>query len=343
MVFLVQLRDHILLGGPNAVAGWGLAALLIVALSFSGGQLVVDPTLFIAVLTATLLTGMGIYDLNAYYDREADKINKPNRPIPSGRMTPEHALKFATVLLVSGMLVSVGVSIVLNNYMMVLLWSLFTLIGVAYSVPPVKLKSRHILGNFSFGAFMGVTVFIGMVLQQAPMASASGLLVYALLVTLSIAGLITMKDFYDTEGDRAAGDITLPVKIGKKWAATISIILIAIPLILSTLAMSTVTFESFIESNFWTLIFITSFVVYIALDYSKEESLFSDPYARVQYYFVILLAAYSILKEPLGISWGSLWLLERLIIVALYVSSASFAVYKSWKGNRDILKPIVHA
>jgi hypothetical protein len=36
----------------------------------------------------------GVYAINAYYDFEDYKVNKPNRPLSSGKMTKKHAFKY---------------------------------------------------------------------------------------------------------------------------------------------------------------------------------------------------------------------------------------------------------
>ena len=195
----------------------------------------INLAVYIAVIGAALLIGNGVYALNAYYDIEIDRINKPNRPLPSGRIEPQRALRYAWSLMILGMTVAIVVSILTLNSIMILLWSAFTLLGVGYSVPPLKLKRRHIFGNLCFGAFAGLSyVLIGAIYRPASFYQEWWL--YAIIVTIYVAGIITMKDFYDVEGDKANGDITLPVKIGRKGAAAISILLIGLDLVLNYVA-----------------------------------------------------------------------------------------------------------
>ena len=335
-----KIKDHILFGGPNALAGWGLLTLLMFGFSFSNGVLQVDPILFIMVSLAALCTGMGVYALNAYFDREADKINKPNRPIPSGRMTPSYVMKYAIVLIVLGMLIAISVTILFNRLLMTSVWTAFTILGVAYSVPPVKLKSRHILGNLTFGLFVGLVYFVYLVFypQYAAALPLRYLLPAVLLATITVGGMITMKDFYDTEGDAAAGDITLPVKIGKKKAALVSIILMLIPFALSILTGGSTTI---ILDNYWTIIFVASFAVYMVLDYVKPRSLLSDPFARVQYYFAILQVTYSMVIGAAFTLPVFIELIDQYVIVILYGVVASAVVYISYKRAGDILKPTI--
>ncbi|MCK4953281.1 UbiA family prenyltransferase, partial [Candidatus Bathyarchaeota archaeon] len=133
MRILGSIKDHILIGGPNAVAGWGLLILLVLSGGFYAGYLRpgIDVPLFIAVLAAAALTGNGIYALNACFDTDADAINKPNRPIPSGRITLEHAKRYSWGLMASGLGVAGVTSIVYGNFLMVGLWSIFTILGIA--------------------------------------------------------------------------------------------------------------------------------------------------------------------------------------------------------------------
>ena len=49
--------------------------------------------------------------LNDYFDIEVDKINDPNRPIPSGKITPKQALTFGIILIVIGILMSIGIDL----------------------------------------------------------------------------------------------------------------------------------------------------------------------------------------------------------------------------------------
>lgn len=335
---LRSVKDHIMIGGPNAIAGWGLLVLLVFSGGFWRGFLYVDLALFLPVLLAAVLTGNGIYALNAYYDSFADKINKPKRPIPSGRISPEHAKRYSWTLMALGMVTAVAISVYFDRYIMASLWSLFTLLGLAYSTPPLKLKSRHIFGNLTFGLFAGLSFLIGNV--YSGQSFTLDFLQQIFWTTIMVAGIITMKDFYDVEGDKAEGDVTLPVKVGKKWAAVIGMVLMASPAIYEVLTWSRsypLTLTVFIDRNFWELVYIISFGVYIGLDYAVQKSLLSDPYARVQYYFVILLVAWQFLSGALRL-WNIPELVERSGILVLYIGAASVAVYLSWKKKRDVLK-----
>ena len=100
MTVLSSVKDHILIGGPNAMAGWGLLTLVVFIGGFLGGRIIVSnvPLWLLLVVTA-FLTGSGSYAINAVNDIETDKVNKPYRPLPSGRMTREHALKYSYALL----------------------------------------------------------------------------------------------------------------------------------------------------------------------------------------------------------------------------------------------------
>ena len=66
-----------------------VGASLVSALNFS-------INLLLGFVTSFTLTGASMA-INDYYDREIDAINEPNRPIPSGAVSPKEALSFAAV------------------------------------------------------------------------------------------------------------------------------------------------------------------------------------------------------------------------------------------------------
>jgi geranylgeranylglycerol-phosphate geranylgeranyltransferase len=339
-----------MIGGPNGIAGWGLWLLLIFISGVNNLQITANLSVWIPVLIAIALTGNGTYALNAYYDSVGDKINKPNRPIPSGRMSRLHALRYSLVLMALGLAVSVIISVVFNNVQWFGLWFIFTGLGFAYSTPPLKLKSRHIFGNLTFGLFAAL-IFMISTLQYRAITINEDMLRNIFFQTISIAGIITMKDYYDVEGDKAQGDNTLPVKVGGKLAALISMVLIAIPIVYAVIQRANLgyppqNFADFFDDNFMNVVIIISFGIYIVLDYIRKHAVLSDPYARVQYYWVILFVAWDFIKRPLGF-WGStragltalqafIRAYEQSLIIGLYAIVASVAVYRAWRKDRQV-------
>ncbi len=343
MGILSSIKDHIMIGGPNAISGWGLLLLLVLSGGFYGGRLRpgIEIPLFLAVLAAAALTGNGIYALNAYYDRNADAINKPDRPIPSGRMTPEHAKRYAWAIMILGLAVSVLTSLWIGNALMFILWSLFTLLGIAYTQPPINLKGRHIFGNLCFGTFTVLTYAIGMVLGTSRIYIS--VLLPMFLYILYIGGLITMKDFQDVEGDVKNGDITLPVKFGRKKAAILSIVLITVPNIILSVMYPPSSIISWIMSNFSFLIIVGSFVVYVVLDHVGRDHFISDAYSRVIYFYVILYTAYGFLKGAL-IPHNIISLVlryDRYVALAAYAVVATVTILRSHKAGYDVMKSTV--
>jgi 4-hydroxybenzoate polyprenyltransferase len=328
-----QFKDHFLIGGHGALAGWGLLVLLIASSGLSGGRLKdgVDFGVFVSILIAAALTGNGVYALNAYHDREVDRINKPSRPIPSGRMTPEHAFKYAVSLMVLGWFGSLAVSMFTGRYLVLALWSVFTLLGIVYSTPPLKLKAHHIFGNLCFAAFAALTFTISNVAFGIPILNITIYVATLAVLTILGVGLITIKDFHDYEGDKAKGDITFPVKVGKVRAAAISIALMVVFIVFLALFYPErlSNFSLFFQWYWYFLIFPVSFGVYIVLECFLGSKI-SNAYSGMQYYLVIFLVGYLFLRDPLGFLGGlpsPVPYSEIAIVLFLYTLSACMAIY----------------
>ena len=342
-----SIKDHVFIGGPNAIAGWGLLTLLVFSRGFHNGHLLpgLDPLLFTLVILAALFTGNGVYAYNAYYDAEADKINKPNRPIPAGRMTREHAFKYSLALMALGLSMAVIVSLWRREPFMFIMWSIFTLLGIAYSRPPFKLKSRHIYGNLCFAIFAVIAFAISYI--WTPVTTSILLLgILYFLGAIFLAGIVTMKDFRDYEGDKINNDVTLPVRVGKIKAAIISIIFVAIPVIaylfLWPMLYPTTPLNlfTFFERYWLYFLLFLQFGIYIILERVRPDSTLSDPYSRAQYYFAIVLTAYTFLRGPLGlnlITWLATY--ERPIYFTLFAAVTATSTYLASKG-RNVLSSL---
>ncbi|MEM1054493.1 MAG: geranylgeranylglycerol-phosphate geranylgeranyltransferase [Bacteroidota bacterium] len=178
--------------------------------------------LLLAMLSATLV-GAGSMVVNDLYDVEIDKINRPDRPLASGRVSRRTAWIFYAVLSVVGIVLGALVSPLHGGIAatsVLFLW--------AYSV---ALKGTVLLGNVAVGATIALGVLFGGLAAGAATASlwAGVLLGGTIVFVREIA-----KDVEDIEGDRAGGVRTLPIVWGERRAlglvlALIVAILVSLP------------------------------------------------------------------------------------------------------------------
>ena len=98
------MNPYLALTRPGNMA---LTAIAVVAGSFiAAGENIVDfqIEILIASISAMMLVGGG-NALNDYNDRESDKENHPNRPIPAGLINAEDALTYSRILLAGGLMI----------------------------------------------------------------------------------------------------------------------------------------------------------------------------------------------------------------------------------------------
>ena len=167
----------------------------------------------VAVIAAAVLNAAS-NGLNQIYDVENDRINKPNRPLPSGQLTAPQAWTFVGLAYITALALVASV-----NWETFAIYVIAALSTVAYSVPPVRLK-RHPVGSNLI-----IALVRGWLLKVAGWAAVATVLTslepwyIGFIYFLFLMGATTTKDFADIEGDRAAGCITLPVRYGVTWSA----------------------------------------------------------------------------------------------------------------------------
>lgn len=111
-----------------------------------------NTSLIIPLLAVGLVSSAG-YVINDYFDIEVDKVNKPYRPIPSGRVTPREALYLTLALIVIGTTPSLTVGpytavFVLINTSLVILYS-------------YKIKELGFIGNVVVSLEGAFTIILG--------------------------------------------------------------------------------------------------------------------------------------------------------------------------------------
>ena len=187
----------------------------------------IDKTISIPVVIAMLAvffeTAAGNV-INDYFDYKIDLINKPDRPIPSGRISLKNGRNYCYFLFFMGTVCGFFISYLTNNWIpfAIVLFADVVLYLYAY-----KLKSTPLLGNLTVGFMTGFGfVFGGFSINNPTIIMTSIFLGFFALVMTTAREII--KDIEDIEGDKADGARTLPILIGAKKPAILAAILIVV-------------------------------------------------------------------------------------------------------------------
>jgi 4-hydroxybenzoate polyprenyltransferase len=155
--------------------------------------------------------------LNQIYDLEIDRINKPKRPLPSGRLSRREAWRFTwaayAVALVLAWLVAPG-----GRHECFWIVIVATIITILYSAPPFRTKRLGIWANLTIAIPRGVLLKVAGWSAVKTVFGTEPWFIGAVF-GLFLLGASTTKDFADMEGDARGGCRTLPIIYGVRRAA----------------------------------------------------------------------------------------------------------------------------
>ena len=181
----------------------------IIAYLIATGTVIPSTILLLVIVTLTTAAGNVIND---YFDADIDRINRPERPIPSGIVSPMAARGFAVTLFLLSILIAIFTpplcfTIVVINILILILYA-------------AKLKSMPVVGNAAV-AYLTASIFL------FGGAFAGGDALVLMLPLAAITFLATMareilKDSEDVEGDAEGGADTLPIRIGIRSTSRIA-------------------------------------------------------------------------------------------------------------------------
>lgn len=163
---------------------------------------------FLACIVVLMVIGGG-NAINDYFDYKIDAINKPNRPIPSGRISLNAAKIYSVALFVIGTILAFIIGLLPG---LIALFTSVVLILYAYN-----LKKMPLIGNAAVSFFIGLTFVFGAVVVGEPLLSILGFSPFFITMMREI-----VKDMEDMEGDKKEGARTLPILCGLKSSAVIA-------------------------------------------------------------------------------------------------------------------------
>ena len=150
--------------------------------------------------------------INDYFDYNIDLINKPERPIPSGRISLKNGRNYGYFLFLAGTICGFLISYLTNNWIP---FGIVILADVILYLYAYKLKSTPLIGNLTVGFMTGFGfVFGGFTINNPTIITTSIFLGFFAFVMTTAREIV--KDIEDVEGDKADGAKTLPILIGKK-------------------------------------------------------------------------------------------------------------------------------
>jgi len=158
--------------------------------------------------------------VNQIFDVRSDTINKKNFILPAGAVSRRESLGFLALLGAA----TAGVAVA-RGPAMALLAAAGVVLGLAYSVPPVRLKARpiadlaaNVAGFGWIGFLMGWLACADLGWEALARSSPYAIAMGAIFLNTTIP---------DEAGDRAAGDVTTCVAFGARPVAVAAAALVA--------------------------------------------------------------------------------------------------------------------
>jgi geranylgeranylglycerol-phosphate geranylgeranyltransferase len=203
--YLSRLNGMLQITRPKVSIQSGLYTLLGVFLGSNAAYLL-SPNALRAALVVFLVVSFS-FAINDYMDRVSDKVNHPERPIPSGRISPHLASLLSAALAVSAISVALTLGMTLS---IIVIFNI--MISIIYSY---YLKSTLLIGNVVIASLnASIPVFGGL---------AIGHLTRAIWILSLLGFLFTMAQeilfaIADQEGDAIVGINTIATCLGRAVA-----------------------------------------------------------------------------------------------------------------------------
>lgn len=213
---------------------------------------------------------------NDYFDLEVDKINHPNRPLPSGKITTRELVALSCLFSIAGFLSSyvLGFSVL---FIAIFLW----VVGFLYNW---KFKEVGLAGNLMVSLAVAMTFIFGGVSVSNGFSGVVwffGACAFIFDLGEEIAG-----GAMDVEGDRLRSARTVAILKGRDFALRISSLLFAFFIGLTTLPF----FFRWLGIVYFILILPTDFAVaYFALRLLKSKTAKEGRARTRQLYLTLVL------------------------------------------------------
>jgi geranylgeranylglycerol-phosphate geranylgeranyltransferase len=222
---------------------------------FSGDEIDIGLAIIAGLCGGLIDAGGNI--INDYFDIEIDRINKPERPLPSGSISKGGSIALYIMSTSAGIILSLNLdpissSIVIFSAIMLFLYSF-------------RLKFIPLVGNLTIAFMTGLAfIFAGSVAGnfKDSLIPAS----FAFLINL---GREIMKDIEDMDGDMRCGVRTFPIVSGIERAILMINLTLAL-LILITPLPYLLKFYNFYYLI--TVIFVDLILIYVILSLLRDRT-----------------------------------------------------------------------
>ncbi|MFC7232952.1 geranylgeranylglycerol-phosphate geranylgeranyltransferase [Saliphagus sp. GCM10025308] len=159
--------------------------------------------------------------INDYFDREIDRINQPQRPIPRDAVSPRGALAFSLVAFLAAVAFAITLPPIAIAIAVINLLALITYTEYFKGLPGI--------GNAIVAYLVGSTFLFG----AAAVGDVQAAVVLFLLAGVSTLTREIIKDVEDVDGDREEGLNTLPIAIGERSALHVATVLLVVAVVAS--------------------------------------------------------------------------------------------------------------
>ena len=185
-----------------------MAVIAVLLMAIMSGVFTME--VLIACIVVFVITGFG-NAVNDYFDHKIDAINRPERPIPSGRISLKAAGYYSLALaLLSNIMAILFLGLVPG---LIVLVSTLLMFYYAHT-----LKKKLLIGNLLISFLTGLSFVFGGVVVGVTIGSIY-IGFYAFLTNMMRE---IVKDMEDVKGDKIEGANTLPIAYGMKSSSILA-------------------------------------------------------------------------------------------------------------------------
>lgn len=164
---------------------------------------------FLSALLVTLVSTNFIYSINSWADRDIDKINKSYRPIPSGIISPKHALYYSLFLLTASVIYPF---FIYNSFFTLFLFLLLPVLGILYSLKPVRIRNYPIPAVLTISTGLITPLLLGFFMNS----NEKGLIPFFTALYVYCLFVIPLKQIEEKKEDRKENNKNLYIQLGHR-------------------------------------------------------------------------------------------------------------------------------